>query len=281
MTTKRISKFATLFALTSLVMGAAGCKSVCQKGGVTVCAENSAAGLPIILCQPMDTAVMPGKPAEFIVEVRGAELAYQWHLKREGRDMALEDGEGFKGSQTAMLQVNRVDKNALGLYWCAVRSTACDDGRPTWTETRMASLGITSSGRIMTPLLLQNPVRSSGTTAVGTCPAKCGGNTFNYTGVVVFGNNGLKYRPVSGIANGSVRVSVGGTVISNTQYEVLWRVALKDYCCATKVAGSATDREFPCVSTKAYTFTVYLYPGVTPPDGTPVTMQLMPDGDWQ
>jgi hypothetical protein len=274
--TKQISRIIVLATFAGLVAAATGCKCVCK--------ANRKAGLATIMCQPMDQDAASGEATTFKVKACGEELSYQWHFKRDGIEVPLSDEEHYAGIQKSELQVKNVDKSTLGLYWCEVRSTS-DDGRPKWSQTRMASLGTFSGFNIastnMAALLLQNPVRSSSGSASITCPAKCEGNTFAFTGVVVYDNNGLKYRPNQVVTKGTVKVSVGNTVINNTDYVMLWRVTRTDYCCATKVAGSATDREFPCDSSKAYTFTVYLDSAVCPADGTAVTMQLMPDTGWQ
>ena len=272
--TKQNLKAIALIVMAGLAVGATGCKSVCR--------TNQRAGLASVVCQPEDREVAYGESATFKVKACGESLAYQWHFLHNGIEEPLTDKENYTGIQERELRVAKVDKSARGLYWCEVQSIS-DDGRPKWTQTRTASLGTYSiiKNNAMSALLLQNPVRSTGSSANGTCPARCGGNSFTYTGVVVYDNSGSKYRPKPGITKGTVRVSINNTPVSNTQYEVLWRVTRTDYCCATKVAGSPTDREFPCDSGKAYTFTVYLYPAVSQANGTEITMELMPDNYWQ
>ncbi|HEY0456747.1 MAG TPA: hypothetical protein VGE41_10260 [Verrucomicrobiae bacterium] len=275
---KTIRTIAIAGLLGALTLLASGCKTA------HVCKNDQDAGFAFIQCQPVDISVYVGKPAKFKVNACGKEdIAYQWYFNHTEIDTASKD---FDGAQTPILTVNSVDASKLGFYWCELQSTDSIWGSPSRTRTRSASLGMIAvqppakeqskkEKKLLLPSggAMLNSTNLGGTiTEQNPMPSPSTGTNYcgNHCGWLNFNNSGLGYTPTGTTANFTVRV--GGVVLPNTSYNLLWRYSSTNLGCAAPLG--TTQRTAPALITKRYVYTVYFITGQCPPTGSTVTLQV-------
>jgi hypothetical protein len=131
-----------LSAMACLAIGVTGCCHIAPVSYIHVCPANVKAGLASIACQPMDTDFVLGQPAvKLSVDAKGKGLAYQWIYRNPSlQDTPLPEGDKRRDVATSTLTIAHPNKNDIGYYYCEIYGID-DDGFPTRTETRLASLG--------------------------------------------------------------------------------------------------------------------------------------------
>ena len=121
---RKLSQAALFVIVVGMVMAVAGCTCICRK--------SAKAGIPIILCQPMDPYLANiQQSAVFHVKAKGENLSYQWYTRNSKGISPME------GAVTPELVIAASNPNASAFYSCAIESTG-----PTGlaeTQTRWAS----------------------------------------------------------------------------------------------------------------------------------------------
>src|ERR1044071_1530785 len=115
----------------AVVAGAAMLLTACN----CICPENKKAGLPIILCQPVDQQVTANQGAVFKVKAKGENLSYQWFFQNSERVIEVPNGQGPE----LVVPASRPDR--FGKYWCAIKA----EGRLGVMQTLTPQAALTES----------------------------------------------------------------------------------------------------------------------------------------
>jgi hypothetical protein len=238
--TRQISRIITLVACAGLIAGATGCKCIYKNECAKVCEENKEAGLPTILCQPLDTMVGEKESATFNVTAVGKDLAYQWY--RNGDPLA--DKEGFKGANQPQLFVSDLPGGKVGNYFCRIVSTDSSE-LPISTDTRVATLGIVQRSQVEALTIQHQPPPPGGPSGKCICGV--------YRAYMIF-PAGFKPAAKQTLAHAQATFSNGAN-LKPSDYNLLWQTSILDRGCATDSTNSL--KSFSCNPAKTYKFTVY------------------------
>jgi len=216
------------------------------------CPENEAAGIPRIVCQPMDQKVSEKSKAVLEVTAVGQNLSYQWFFENTNGVSPLLYGTN------AQLVVPGSDVNRFGFYWATVTSGGWLPGQE--IQTRMATLTQTLSTSTNGPD--QEPLRL-GSNGTARC---CSG----YCGYVNFYNGSIGWNlALSQVFTFSVNLTSTGLPRSTTLYCVQWYNTLGATGCCT--VSNLTNMRFVAPAASTYVFTAYLT-GSCPVQGTLFTL---------
>jgi hypothetical protein len=244
--TKQISRMMALIAAAGLVVGATGCKSVCQ--------ANKKAGLPMIVCQPLDQTVDKDGTAELKAKAIGKHLIYQWYRNGE----PLEDTNGIWGANRSHLFVSHLSNGNVGNYSCRIISTDRWEF-PVNTDTRLATVGFTEKMKLESQIItIQHQPLPPGSSGKSSCGPFC---------AYVLFNAGFTPNTGQNVAYLRVKFSNAANYLPVSAYNVLWQSGtVLDRGCATNY--SDTQKSFPCNSAKKYKFIVYFTGNTWPLSGT-------------
>jgi hypothetical protein len=220
----------------------------------TTCGENEKAGIPIILCQPMDQLVYPKEDAVFKVAAKGDNLSYKWFFENTNGVLEVPEALGPE----VVIRGNNSDR--LGFYVCRVYS-AGEQG-VVQTQTRVATLterlpSIQTLSAISGPIWT-NPPPPPPPPSTFCCTPICGYINYN--------NGGAGFSLASGQAM-TIQLSPNssGTPLINTAlYCAQWRYGgqANQAGCFTNL--SSTQERFVAPVTKPYAITVYIKSGCAP-----------------
>lgn len=231
----------TVVAAAALVLTACYC----------ICPENRKAGLPVILCQPMDQQVTAHQDAVFKVKAKGENLSYQWFFQNSDRVIEVRNGQGPE------LVVPASTPNRFGNYWCAVKGEGSLGVKQILTPpaTLTESMALTGG--------FTNETQGSVITGQGT------GNCCNYCGLINF-QNAPQGFPLNANQTMTIQLSLNSTMtplIDTSTYCARWRYGGKTNQTGCFTVISPNDERFTAPVTATYAITVYIKNGC-PPSGT-------------
>jgi len=256
-------KAVAVLALTFL----AGCCCTGNKEGgggySSACKENLNAGIPIIICQPLDATAQPGTKASFYVEATGHNLTYQWHFLGNG----AADYEAIPNATQPLLVKDPVGTADYGLYYCTVRSESDATGIKV-TQTRDAGLGGSpgGSGGPFTPMQF--------TSASGGVSSICGQTVSGKW--VLFPETRIPPTGATGFQGSIWNVTANPDVqISNDDYVLQWWVTGANTACCSKFTPPPPPNEVKCNVTAGlvYRFIAHFKVGKAPPNGTTIELR--------
>jgi hypothetical protein len=224
----------------------------------TICSKNINEGLPVITCQPMNTAVNSMQDAHFEVEAEGPNLSFQWFFESTNSISAI------TGETSPQLTVSKTNMNRCGFYWCLIDAEG-PNGRLE-TRTRQAELTTRS---LLVSALEQEPLKP------GTAGSNLCANPI--CGFVNFNNYSSEYKPAPGQVHCAIKLtadSAGLTPIDILTYEAQYRYGGQPNQCGCLTNFPPDQKGFKVpVGTAAYAFTVY-FKSACPLTGTPFYLKV-------
>jgi hypothetical protein len=246
---KNVYRMAGLAVAAGATIALTACKCICP--------ENRRAGLPVILCQPMNQQVTTNQDAVFKVRAVGENLSYQWFFQNSDRVIEVRNGQGSD------LVVPASTPNRFGNYWCAVRA----DGSLGLEQIQTRSATLTESFALSGGFT--NPTTGTFTTSQGT------GSCCNYCGWINFQNGGQGF-PLNAGQTVTIQLSLSSTMsplIDTSNYCARWRYGGKTNQTGCFTVISSTQEQFTAPVTATYAITVYIKNNC-PPNGTLYYMTL-------
>lgn len=237
--TKKASRATGLAVMAAAAMALTACNCICP--------ENQKAGLPVILCQPMDQQVATNQDALFKVKAKGENLSYKWFFQNS--DVVLEAPDGL--NSVLVVPGSRPDR--AGKYWCVIQS----DGKMGLQESQTRSASLTQT-------LSTNETQGSFTSSQGT-NACCGTNC----GFVNFNNSGLGFSLNAG-QTFTIQLSLNASMsplIDTMNWCARWRYGGQANQTGCFSVISSTQEQFTAPVTAKYAITVYIKNNC-PPNGT-------------
>lgn len=251
----RARSLAPLIATAATALFLSGCCCTKQSGGaglLPVCPDNVNRGVPIITCQPVDTAASPGTTAMLYAEALGENLEYQWFEW----DVPNQKWVAKPGATAPTLVFSPVSLADYGLYYCQITANNFNHG-PVISRTREAALGGVAA-----------PNGAGGTFTAVTWPTISGG-TRSICGTTVSGVKVNFYPPTqtpdsgkTGWAGGVFRKS-DGMQVPNANFKLQWFVSVASTDCCT--ASGALNVTCPVTYGLTYRFICHFI--VAPPVG--------------
>jgi hypothetical protein len=216
-----------------------------------ICPENKKAGVPVVLCQPMDQQVATNQDATFKVKAVGENLSYQWFFQNSDRVIEVRNGQGSE------LVVPASTPNRLGNYWCAIKGEGSLGVKEVLTPPAILTESLALSGGFT------NETQGGFTTSQGktTC---C-----NYCGLINFQNGGQGF-PLNAGQTLTIQLSLSSTMaplIDTSTYCARWRYGGQTNQSGCFSVVSSTQEGFTAPATATYVITVYIKNGC-PPSGT-------------
>jgi hypothetical protein len=260
----RARSLALILATVATALLLSGCCCTKQSGGgagLPICPDNVKHGVPLITCQPVDTAASPGTTAMLYTEALGENLQYQWFAW----DVPSQKWVAKNGAIAPTLTISPVSIADYGLYYCQITANNNNQG-PVISRTREAALGGVAT-----------PGGTGGTFTAVTWPTVSGG-TRSICGSTVSGVKVNFYPPTqipdpgkTGWAGGVYRKS-DGVQVPNSNFKLQWFVSVTSTdCCSASGTFNVT-----CPVTSGLTYRFICHFIVAPPVGEQYELR----GSW-
>lgn len=225
----RARSLTPLIATMATALFLSGCCCTKQSGGagLPICPDNVKHGLPLITCQPVDTAASPGTTAMLYTEALGENLEYQWFRW----DVPSQKWVARTGAVSPTLTISPVSIADYGLYYCQITANNLNQG-PVISRTREAALGgvATPGGPGGTFVPVSYPTYSGGSSSI--CGATVSGSYIRFYPPTQTPDSGK-----TGWAGGVYKKSTG-VQVPNNQFKLQWFVtSASTGCCAASTDG--------------------------------------------
>ena len=257
---RKVSRLAAIEATVILVAGLLGCTCVCGQN----CKENQKAGIPSILCQPMDQYPTGDKYAVFNVKAKGENLSYQWFVRNTNGISLIE------GATAPQLKILGSSANA-GFYFCVIDSLG--KSGQVETQTRSALLTPSVPDGLSSSNMLAATTSTNGVSTLTITTYPPGGTGTNlcctFCGWASFQNGGSGWPLTAGQTfTFYITDSSGLNVIPTSQYCAIWRYGGQpgQYGCCTPI--SSQQMRFTAPVSATYFITVYFKNSPCSPTGT-------------